>query len=108
MLEGSLHVTVGDDVRFEFVVENTGDDPIEVTFRDGGQADYVVYQEGDEVWRWSDGRMFTQMLQPATFAPGDEAVFEETWPQPDPGSYTAEAMLRVDEVDVSARTPFSV
>lgn len=108
MLEGSLRVTVGENVRFEFVVTNTGADPVEVTFRNGGQADFVVYEEGSEVWRWSEGRMFTQMLQPATFDPGDEAVFEEVWPDAQPGDYTAEATLRVQEVDVTARTPFSV
>lgn len=108
MLDGSLTVAVGDDVVLRFVVENAGDDPIEVTFRDAGKADFAVYRDGEEVWRWSDGKMFAQVLQPAQFEPGEETVFEETWAHPAPGDYTAEATLRVREGDVTARTSFSI
>lgn len=108
MLEGSLNVTVGDGVVFEFVVVNAGDQPVEVTFRDGGKADVAVYRNGEEAWRWSDGRAFAQVLQPARFEPGERAVFERSWPDPEPGDYIAEATLRVRETEVRARTPFSV
>lgn len=117
MLDAALQVTVGEEVSFAFTVTNAGHDPVEVTFRDAGKADFVVYDDSvpadtsradGEVWRWSDGRMFAQMLQTARFEPGEEAVFEAEWPDPSPGDYTAAATLRVRDADVSARTPFSV
>jgi plastocyanin len=110
MLDASLTVTVGDRVRFRFTVTNAGHDAIEVTFHDAGRADFVVYEsDGDEeVWRWSDGQLFAQVLQTARFEPGEEAVFEESWPDARPGDYTAAATLRVREAEVTARTPFSV
>lgn len=107
-MDASLDVTVADGVSFRFTVINDGSEPVELTFRDAGQADFAVYDDGDEVWRWSDGRMFAQVLQSARLEPGEEAVFEEEWPDPDPGDYTAEAELRVTDHDVRARTPFSV
>jgi hypothetical protein len=108
MLDAALNVTVGEGVIFEFTVTNAGHDPVEVTFRDAGKADFVVYEGDEAVWRWSDEKVFAQMIQTARFEPGEEAVFEEAWPDPRPGDYTAEATLRVREADVTARTPFSV
>ena len=109
MLDSSLEVTVGDDVRFRFTVSNGTGGPVELTFRDSGRADFAVRRdEKGEVWRWSEGQMFSQAIGHARLEPGEEAVFEEEWPDPDPGDYTAEATLRVDEYDVRAETPFSV
>ena len=108
MLDTSLEVTVGDGVGFSFTVVNGGDTPVELTFRDACRADFVVYADGTEVWRYSDDRAFAQMLSTADLQPGESAAFEETWPAPDPGDYTAEATLRVTKGEVSERTPFSV
>ena len=108
MLDASLEVTVGDGVAFTFTVENGGDRPVELTFRDACKADVVVYDDDREVWRFSEGRVFAQMLTSAELQPGESAAFEETWPDPTPGDYTAEATLRVTEHEITARTPFSV
>jgi hypothetical protein len=109
MLEGSLEVTVGDEVRLRFTVVNGSDEAVELTFRDSGRADFAVHDAADEeVWRWSDGRMFMQVVQYSDLQPGQEATFTESWPAPTPGNYTAEATLRAAEHDVTARTPFSV
>ncbi len=108
MLDAALEVTVGDGVEFSFAVVNAGDTPIELTFRDACRADFAVYDGDEEVWRYSDGRAFAQSLTEANLQPGEEATFEELWPTPAPGDYTAEATLRVREAAVSARTPFSV
>lgn len=108
MLDTALEVTVGDGVEFSFAVVNAGDTPIELTFRDACRADFAVYDAGKEVWRYSDGRAFAQTLTDLDLQPGEEATFEETWPDPVPGDYTAEATLRVRERDISAQTPFSV
>lgn len=108
MLETALEVTVGDGVEFSFSVVNAGDTAVELTFRDACRADFAVYQGENERWRYSDGRAFAQTLTTADLQPGESAAFEEVWPEPAAGDYTAEATLRVRERDVSARTPFSV
>lgn len=109
MLETSLDVTVGEGVSFRFVVTNADDEPVEVTFRDAAPTDFaVVRPDGHEMWRWSAGQAFMQVLQPGRFEPGEEAVFEEEWPAPEPGDYTARATLRIVEDDIEAETPFSV
>lgn len=108
MVETSLDVTVNDEVSFRLSVTNGDDAPVELTFRDAGQADFVVSTpDGEEVWRWSDSRMFAQVLGTARLEPGETATFEGTWPDPEPGEYTARATLRVTDRDVSARTDFS-
>jgi subtilase family serine protease len=107
MLESSLEVTVGDGVSFRFTVANGGDTPVELTFQDACKADFAVYEDG-AVWRYSDDRAFAQTLTTAELQPGETATFEEVWPDPTPGDYTAEATLRVVERTVRARTPFSV
>jgi len=109
MLDSSLEVTVGSGVAFRFTVSNGTGGPVELTFRDGCRADFAVRRgDGEEVWRWSEGRMFTQAVGHARLEPGEEAVFEEEWPDPESGDYTAEATLRATEHDVREETPFSV
>ncbi|MEF8779018.1 MAG: BsuPI-related putative proteinase inhibitor [Natronomonas sp.] len=108
MLETALEVTVGNDVEFSFSVVNAGNTPIELTFRDACRADFAVYDDTVERWRYSDGKSFAQTLSTAEFQPGEGAGFEASWPNPEPGEYTVEATLRVSERNVSARTPFSV
>ena len=108
MLDAALDVTVGDGVRFQLVVSNAGDTPIELTFRDACKVDFAVYEDDEERWRFSDGRAFAQVLTNADLQPGERAAFEAEWPDAEPGDYTAEATLRVLEHDVTRRTPFSV
>ncbi|WP_327052217.1 BsuPI-related putative proteinase inhibitor [Halomicrococcus gelatinilyticus] len=122
-LESELTATPSDDaVTFELVVRNAGDDPVEVTFRSGLGADFTVLDvdaEGEddradevEVWRASEGRMFTQALRPETFERGAERTYRGEWPDPEPGEYEVVATLAVTdeavEEQVAARTDVSV
>jgi len=115
-LESSLVVTVDDGVTFAFTVDNAGDEPRDLTFRDGTTADVVVSEPGDgngpgagaEVWRWSDGRMFTQAVRTVTLAPGESLTEELTWSDPPTGTYTAEASLAAADVDAVAGATFDV
>lgn len=108
MFDTSLDASVDEEVVFRFSVRNVDDDPVELTFRDAGHADVAVFEDDEEVWRWSDGRMFAQVVQTTRLEGGEETTFEVSWSNPHPGDYVAEATLRVREVDVSARTSFSV
>ena len=106
-LEGTLSVTVSGDVTFEYVVTNTGTSPVELTFRSGKRADVVVTQGEEEVWRWSDGRMFTQAIQEYTMDPGESITQEFIWKEPASGTYDAIASLATDQT-AAATVSFTV
>jgi hypothetical protein len=107
-LEGSLAVDVDAGIRFEFVVTNRDDEPAELQFRTGQAAEFVVTDDDGEVWRWSDGRVFTQALRRETLGPGDSVMHEAAWPDPPPGAYHAVATLAAEHADVEARARFEV
>lgn len=108
-LDGHLDVAVTDDaVEFAFTVTNVDTEPIDLAFRSGKRADITVYQDGIEVWRWSDGRMFTQARQTKSLAPGDSIVQTANWEDPVLGDYTVDATLESATVDLLERTAFEV
>jgi len=107
-LESSVTATSEDDrVVFEYTVENVGDAPEEITFRSGLSVDFAVLDGDDEIWRASDGQMFTQALRTETVDAGDSETFTEAWDDPDPGDYTVVATLNAGP-DAEARADFSV
>ncbi|WP_254543796.1 BsuPI-related putative proteinase inhibitor [Halomarina pelagica] len=105
MLRGDLTATADGGVTFAFTVENAGDEPVSLTFSDAARADFVV---DDERWRWSDGRLFAQVLGEETLAPGESRTYEAEWPDPDPGTHEARAELLAREHDCEARTRFEI
>src|SRR5688572_29728664 len=79
-LATSLDVSVGDEVRFDFAVINASKRKLEVNFADGRMHDLVVLDAaGREVWRWSEGKMFTQSVQNRVLRTSDALRFEEAW-----------------------------
>ncbi|MEF8812725.1 MAG: BsuPI-related putative proteinase inhibitor [Halovenus sp.] len=106
-LDATLDVEVDGTVTFTFRVTNVGTEPAELTFRSGQDGDVAVRQDGEEVWRWSDGRMFTQAIRTTTLAVGETYETEYEWTEPAPGDYTAVASLAVEE-SVEARAEFQV
>lgn len=108
-LVGTLDVSASaDSVTFSFTVRNDGDDPVELSFSDAQTHDVVVLDDGTEVWRWSQGRMFAQMLQSETLGPDDAVTYDVEWSDPASGDYEAVATLAARNHDVEARERFSV
>lgn len=110
-LVGHLAVSVAvGTVRFTYTVENTGDDPVDVTFPSGQRYELVVTPAtgGDPTWRASAGRMFTMAIERDRLAPGDGYRFEETMDDPAPGEYLAVATLAGREADAEAHARFIV
>lgn len=108
-LTGSLDTQVETDrVSFVFTVENDGDEPATLSFRDARTADFAVLDGNDERWRWSQGRMFAQMLQSEELAPGESVTYEAEWQNPKSGSYMAVSTLEAENQECEARTEFSV
>ena len=110
-LEGSLETATDGDrdaVMFVFTVTNTGDERVELQFSDACTADFALEDDGDEIWRFSEGRMFAQVLSSETLAPGESTVYEAEWSDPAPGEYTATAELQAQNESCDARTEVSV
>ncbi|MGA9399639.1 BsuPI-related putative proteinase inhibitor [Haladaptatus sp.] len=108
-LESEVTATPTDGtVEFELRVKNTDTDPTNVTFRSGLKTDFAVLDDGAEIWRASDGQMYTQALQNVAFDPDVEKTYSGGWPDAKPGQYTVVATLEIMEEDVEARTDFRV
>jgi hypothetical protein len=109
-LQGTLDVTVGDGVAFSFTVHNEGDQPVDLQFSDAQTFDVVVESAEDdtEVWRFSEGMMFAQMLQEQTLPPDASETYEATWEAPDPGQYRAHGTLAATNVTCEAEASFTV
>jgi len=105
VLAGRLDATLTNDgVEFSFTVTNAGDDPVLLAFDSGFLAEFVVSDGEREVWRWSDGRLFTQVRSSETLEPGGSLTRDATWPDPTPGAYEAVATLQSATADAEART----
>lgn len=113
-LEGWLEAEVATDgrgsavVEFEFTVANTGAETVDLQFPDACKAEFVVTDDGREVWRFTEGRMFAQMLSSESLAPDERATYDAEWMEPRPGGYVAVAELRAQERSCEARTAFAV
>lgn len=108
-LAPSLDVAINDGVQFNFDVTNAGARKVELLFNDGRTHDIVVMDTlGREVWRWSDGRLFTQTVQSKVLRASDTMSFAEAWTDPKPGSYIAVASLPSRNYPVEQRVAFTV
>lgn len=108
-LSPSLDVSVDDGVRFAFHVTNATDKKLELRFPDGRTHDVIVLDSiGREVWRWSEGRLFTQAVQNRVVRGSDSLQFVEAWKDAPPGTYTAVAQLASVNFPVEQRAQFTV
>ncbi len=97
-------------VRFALSVTNGTSRRVELNFPSGQTHDFVVLDvTGREVWRWSDGRMFTQLMQNRLLEARDVVTYDERWPAPpSSGRYTLVAVLHSDTHPVEKRVDFNV
>lgn len=97
-------------VKFALSVTNRTSKRVEVNFPSGQTHDFAVLDAtGREVWRWSDGRMFTQLMQNKLLDVRDIVTYDENWAAPpSAGRYTLVAVLRSDSHPVEKRIEFSV
>jgi hypothetical protein len=96
-------------VRIAFRVTNAGGGKVEMQFPSGQTHDVVVLDTlGREVWRWSNGRAFTQVLQNKVLRTADTLAFDERWRDATSGRYVAVARLASANYPIEQRTPFIV
>jgi hypothetical protein len=109
-IEAQFDVEVKDHmVRFALGVTNASAKHIQLDFANGQAYDFTVVDSlGRKVWRWSDGRLFTQGVQNKQLSHGESMQARETWKRAAPGHYTAIATLRSANFPVEQRADLVV
>jgi hypothetical protein len=97
-----------DKLRFTLSVRNNTSKMVELRFPDGQTHDFVVKDfAGKEVWRWSQGRMFTSPMRSETLKGKGKTEFEESWnSKGQHGSFTALAVLRSNNFPAETTVQF--
>lgn len=106
---------LGDPITITLTVTNRGGMPAPLTFTTSQRYDLTASRSGREVWRWSYGRAFAQVIQNINVRPGETISFEETWDQTDkdgdqvpPGSYTIIGWLTAEGREQTTRSSVEI
>ncbi len=111
-IESKFDVTVSKDgsnkVLLALHVTNNTKKMVELLFPNGQTHDFVVTDaSGKEVWRWSEGRMFTSAMRNKVLGGKGDTVYEEKWNAGGMhGSFTATATLRSNNFPVETSVEF--
>ncbi len=106
----ALDVRISNGVELELSLTNNTRNLLELKFPNGLTHDFVVLDAaGREVWRWSEGRLFTSAMQTRLVRSGKSTTYHTHWdPEVTNGSYVAVAMLHATNHPISARVPFTL
>ena len=87
----------GETLRLVLTLRNAADSVRRLSLPTAQTHDFAIASDGGrELWRWSAGRRFAQVLGELELRPGEERRFLATWhcaPGSPPGRYRAEASL---------------
>lgn len=86
----------GEPVSITLTKTNAGGSTITLRYRTGQRFDFIARRSnGQVVWRWSSGQMFTQQTARINLSPGENQVFRAAWNQRnnrglqvEPGTFT--------------------
>ena len=71
-------------VKLTLIVTNESQKIISAVYSSSQSFDFAVFNNDKrEIWRWSNDKVFAQMLRPFTLPPGKEVRFSTTWKQAD-------------------------
>lgn len=108
---GKTAYSPGEPIRAVLEVSNTTDSAVSLEFLTAQRYEFVILDEqGEEVWRWSDGKMFAQAFGHETLDSKRptlrcEETIETELP---PGIYTIEGTLTDSGYRPSARLRFKI
>jgi hypothetical protein len=97
----------GRDVLFVLELTNAAERRLEVNFPNGKTHEFVVVDSaGQEVWRSTDGRIFTQTIRNKLLGRGQSMRISHRWRAPTPGHYTVVASLNSSNFPLQQRHAF--
>ncbi len=72
---GKMSYSVGEPIKMTLKVFNYTEEDIVFRFNNSQRYDFIIEdEEGNEIWRWSEGRMFAQMLGEEILGPSNSEV----------------------------------
>lgn len=81
--ESSFHVEAAvyeDHTQVKLLLHNQGDQPLSLTFPSSQQFEVIIKRaNGEELYRYSKGKMFSQALTYARLQPGETKTWETAW-----------------------------
>jgi hypothetical protein len=97
-------------IQLALRVTNNTAKSVELRFQNGMTHDFVVQDTlGHTVWRWSNGRLFTQTIQNKTVGASDTLTLEDEWnAQNAHGTYIAVATLNTATHPIERRVAFTL
>lgn len=98
------------DVTWQLIVTNADADEATLVFSSAKLGDVALERDGDEVYRWSRERSFTQAVQCFKLDPGERARLdlEHDQLEIDPGEYRLTATLNTGDDAPSMRRTITV
>ena len=70
-----MSYSVGEPIKMTFKIFNYKEENIVFYFNTSQRYDFIIEdEEGNEIWRWSEGRMFAQMLGKESLGPHNPEV----------------------------------
>ncbi|MFN3649947.1 MAG: BsuPI-related putative proteinase inhibitor [Armatimonadota bacterium] len=72
-------VTQNGSVTLTFTITNPTERTLEIPRTSGQAYDFEVLRDGRSVWRWGNGRLFTQALTSTVFRPGEAHTYGVNW-----------------------------
>jgi hypothetical protein len=84
--------------------------PVELEFSSSQRYDFAMANNGSEVWRWSEDKVFAQVLGTESLGPGEAPLeYEEIWQPAPPGRYRAVATITArDRSELEVEQSFEV
>jgi hypothetical protein len=71
--------SVGEEVKISVTVTNKCLNPVELIFTSAQRYDFIVLKDGEEVWRWSNSKMFAMVIESLLLKSGEKQTYMETW-----------------------------
>lgn len=105
----------GQSVHLTLTLTNPKDTDLTLSFRSSHQYDFMIKRRDQEVWRWSHGRMFAQVLTRLVLAPHETRTIRAVWDQKDrdgkpvpSDSYAVLGLLLSEDRTYTATTSFNI
>jgi hypothetical protein len=89
-------VEVGRPVRLALRLTNVGGTGKQLTFPTSQEYDFWVVRGDDEIWRWSEDRVFTQAVQRRELPAQQTITLSELWVADTAGTYVVHGEVMAD------------
>jgi hypothetical protein len=104
MMTDKMSYSVGEPIKMTLKIFNYTEEDVAFHFNTSQRYDFIIEgEEGNEVWRWSEGRMFAQMLGEEILGPSNPIIIytAEYKDRVSPGYYKITGVLIAQDKSMS-------